>query len=247
MPSDSGPRVNRRVVITVLLVEVLLCTAVLVAVARGRDHHPSSAAVQRESGLPANISSSVADEMGLGPISGLSERNFALVDQHDRPISLHSLEGHVVVLQFMDSACSGVCPVASAETRDAYRDLGANQPSVDFVTVNVDRFHDSVADAAAMTQREGLAAVSTWHFLTGPPGTLASTWHKYNVEVRDATASSPLTYLSQFYFIGPTGNVRFVAITTSSDSSGHVTQSATTEAAVGQGIATIALDIAGVS
>src|ERR1700750_1498906 len=164
----SGPSVRRGrgLVIIAAAVAVLIAAASAgYVVIRVRQHQ--QAAGLRESGIPASVSTSLANLMQLSPVPVTGAPGFTLTDQGGHAMSLAGLRGRVVVLEPMDPHCTDICPIVSQEFLDAYRDLGASAPRVVFVAVNVNRYHLRVADVAAFSSEQRLTTVPAWHFLTG--------------------------------------------------------------------------------
>ena len=155
-----GPslRRGRGLVIIAAAVAVLIVAASAgYAVIRVRQHQ--EAAGLRESGLPASVSTSLANLMQLSPVPVTSAPGFTLTDQGGQAMLLAGLKGRVVVLEFMDPHCTDICPIVSQEFIDAYRDLGASAPHVVFLAVNVNRYHLQVADVAAFSAEQRLTQI----------------------------------------------------------------------------------------
>ena len=77
---------------------------------------------------PAGARGRAPSAVGAGagiPIGGRPAPGFALVDQFGRRVALRSLRGREVVLAFIDSRCTTVCPLTAAILRGALRRLGA--------------------------------------------------------------------------------------------------------------------------
>ena len=79
----------------------------------------------RPTGIPGNISTSLANLMQLSPVPGVRAPGFTFTDQRGHTMPLASLRGKVVVLEFMDPHCTDICPIVSQEFVDAYHELGA--------------------------------------------------------------------------------------------------------------------------
>jgi cytochrome oxidase Cu insertion factor (SCO1/SenC/PrrC family) len=195
-------------------IEVVICLSLVLVIVRIRSDRGAETPSPRASGIPATISTQLAGQMGLAPLSGLRAKDFTLQDQRGKPVSLEALRGRVVVLQFMDPHCTDICPIASQEVVNAYRDLGPVKRQVEFVTVNVNRFSASTADVMSFTSEHGLDVVPTWHFVTGPPAKLADVWRNYGVEVEASSPTADVMHSTQVYFIDPNGRIRYVAMTT---------------------------------
>ena len=205
-------RRGRGLVIIAAAVAVLIVAASAgYVVIRVRQHQ--QAAGLRESGLPASVSTSLANLMQLSPVPVTSAPGFTLTDQGGQAMSLASLRGRVVVLEFMDPHCTDICPIVSQEFIDAYRDLGASAPHVVFLAVNVNRYHLQVADVAAFSAEQRLTKVPAWHFLTGSYPSLRAAWQAYQIEVDAPGPDADVIHSSQMYFIDPQGTraSRFLA------------------------------------
>jgi protein SCO1/2 len=126
-------------------------------------------------------------------------------------VSLASLRGDAVVLEFMDPHCTDICPIVSAEFLDAYRDLGASAPRVVFLAINVNPYFRSVTDMAAYSQEHQLTSIPSWHFLTGALAGLRQVWQAYDVTVQAPSRNADVIHTSVIYFIDASGRERYVA------------------------------------
>ena len=203
---------NRRVYLATVaaLVVTIAIAATLVVVAR---HHSSASAATslRLSGLPSVVTTSEANAMTLSPVPARPAPGFTLVDQTGRTFSLAQFRGHPVVINFMDSHCTDICPLVAAELVDAEHDLGAAAKGTVFLAVNVNPYHRAVADVAAFSAGHGLDTIATWHFLTGPLATLRSIWRAYGVDVVARGYNADVIHSSITYFLDPRGRERYVA------------------------------------
>jgi cytochrome oxidase Cu insertion factor (SCO1/SenC/PrrC family) len=172
-----------------------------------RRHDLAASAGQRPAGIPAGT----ASLMRLSPVPADPAPGFTLTDQDDRVFSLSGFRGKAVVLEFMDSRCTGICPLVSREFLDAYHDLGGAEGRVVFVAVNVNQRYNRVADVLACSKARELAAIPDWHFFTGLAGTLQAVWREYGITVTAAGPHGELAQTSAVYFIGPDGTERYIA------------------------------------
>ena len=188
---------------------VILSAVAAVAAAvvlSGRQHELAASAGRR-----AAISSGTAALLRLSPAPAEAAPGFTLTDQDGRVLSLSGFRGRAVVLEFMDSRCTGICPLVSREFIDAYHDLGKADGRVVFVAVNVNRYHLRVADVAAFSGEQRLTQVPSWHFLTGSYPSLAAVWRDYEITVDAPGPDADVVHSSQMYFIDSRGRERFVA------------------------------------
>lgn len=165
----------------------------------------------RVSGLPTSVSTSTANLMSLSPIQPVEAPGFQLVDQANRPVSLASLRGRVVVLEFMDPHCTDICPIVSKEFVDASRQLGRLNSKVVFLAINVNRYHASTTAMAAFSRAHGLDAIPSWHFVTGSYAALRRSWHDYGISVEAPNPNADIIHTSVVYFIDRSGHERYLA------------------------------------
>jgi len=114
--------------------------------------------------------------------------DFTLVDQHGLPFHLADTKGKVVVLTFLYTHCTDICPFLTLKVRSAYNLLGADAGKVVFVGVTTDPERDTVAVEAAYSKATGLFDV--WHFLTGTQSEMKDLWARYGIGVHRESAAS---------------------------------------------------------
>ena len=165
----------------------------------------------RPSGIPANVPTSLANEMLLTPLPRQQAPGFTLTDQAGRTVGLSALRGKVVVLEFMDPHCTDICPIVSQEFVDAYHRLGPTAAKVAFIAVNVNQYHKSVANMADYSRQEGLNTIPGWHFFTGSGPALKNVWRDYNIAVQAPNPDADIIHTSAVYFIDPQGREAFLA------------------------------------
>ena len=205
----AQPRGHRRVIIAAVCAMVLAAGLLAFLVIRHRAQQDSAGI--RPSGIPASISTPLANLMGLSPVPGRPAPAFTLTDQHGHTLSLASFKGHAVVLEFMDPHCTDICPIVSQEFIDAYHDLGKAAPPAVFIAVNVNPYFHSVSDVAAYSSEQQLNTVPSWHFLTGPLASLRAIWNAYGIQVDAPSRNADVIHTSQVLFIDPGGRERYMA------------------------------------
>ncbi|HUY51898.1 MAG TPA: SCO family protein [Streptosporangiaceae bacterium] len=176
-----------------------------------RQHNPPAGGELRPSGIPAGISTSLANLMVLSPLPREAAPGFTLTDQAGRTVGLSGFRGKVVVLEFMDDHCTDICPIVSQEFIDAYHDLGTAAGKVVFAAVNVNPSYRSVSAVAAFSAEHQLTTIPGWHFLTGPLPALRATWRDYNIAVQVPNPRADIVHTSAIYFIDPQGTERYLA------------------------------------
>jgi protein SCO1 len=243
--SSPAPRRGRVLAIIAAAAAVLVVAASAGFMATRVRQHQQAAGL-RAAGIPASVSTSLANLMQLSPVPATSAPGFTLADQDGHTMSLASLRGHAVVLEFMDPHCTDICPIVSREFIDAYRDLGASAPQVVFLAVNVNRYHLRVADVAVFSAEQRLTTIPAWHFLTGSYPSLRAVWRSYQIEVDAPGPDADVIHSSQMYFIDPQGRERFLADPMADHTaSGTSFLPADQLASWGQGIALVARHLAG--
>jgi cytochrome oxidase Cu insertion factor (SCO1/SenC/PrrC family) len=215
LAQDAGrspsPRRGPGVVIVAVCAVGVVLAGVFAYLVTQTSSQRSSAAVIRPSGLPASVPTSLANLMALSPAPVRAAPGFTLTDQAGRRVSLASLRGRVVVLEFMDPHCTDICPIVSREYIKAYHDLGGRASRVVFAAVNVNRYHLRVADVAAYSREQQLDTLPSWRFLTGPYPQLRAVWRAYGVAVHAPGRNADVIHSSLVFFIDPQGRERFVA------------------------------------
>ena len=165
----------------------------------------------RPTGIPGNISTSLANLMALSPVPGVRAPGFTLTDQRGHTMSLASLRGKVVVLEFMDPHCTDICPIVSQEFVDAYHELKARSSKVVFAAINVNQYHASVRDMAAYSTQHQMSTIPSWHFFTGQLPALKTAWRDYNIQVEAPNPNADIVHTSAVYFIDARGAERYLA------------------------------------
>jgi protein SCO1 len=105
---------------------------------------------------------------------------FKLPDQTGAVTTAAALRGHVVLLTFLDSRCTNLCPIEGSQLAQVQRRLpAAKRPLLVVVSVNPADTHASVA---RFVREAGWT--SPWRWLLGTRATLAPVWKAYHIGVR---------------------------------------------------------------
>ena len=222
---------------------VVMSAAAAVAAAivmAARQPDLAAPAGHRPAGIPPAISAGTVTLMRLSSAPAGTAPSFTLTDQDDRRLSLAGLRGKAVVLEFMDSRCTDVCPLVSREFIDAYRDLGGAQDRVVFVAVNVNQRYNQVTDVLAYSRAHHLTAIPDWHFLTGPAAVLRAVWREYDIAVTADRRAGTLVHTATLYFITPGGTERYTATPVATHTGGAASLPSGQISGWGQGIAQVA-------
>ena len=150
------------------------------------------------------------------PINGDMAPDFNLVDQFGHPVSLSSLRGQEIVLAFIDSRCTSLCPLTANIMYNAKAQLGASAASrVTLVAINANPTATSIATVQAWSINHGM--LHQWLFLTGSPQQLQDVYHRYGVYVQ-VDASGNDVHDASMYIIDAQGHERLLFETLDSNS-----------------------------
>lgn len=195
-----------------LALAALIATALLVVIA-------GSIWVSRLVALhttPVAAPVQVANNAILGfPINGDMAPDFNLVDQFGHPVSLSSLRGQEVVLAFIDSRCTSLCPLTANIMYSAKAQLGTSASHVTLVAINANPTATSIATVQAWSINHGM--LHQWLFLTGSPQQLQDVYHRYGVYVQ-VDASGNDVHDASMYIIDAQGHERLLFETLDSNS-----------------------------
>ena len=141
-------------------------------------------------------------------LSGLAP-DFTLTDQFDRPVSLRSFRGRVVILAFNDSECTTICPLTTTAMVDARAMLGPAASRVQLLGIDANPTATSVANVRAYSEAHGM--VHQWHFLTGSPAALKQVWKAYKIDV--AIEQGQIDHTPALFVIDPQGRLARLYLT----------------------------------
>jgi cytochrome oxidase Cu insertion factor (SCO1/SenC/PrrC family) len=159
---------------------------------------------------PAGQATSNPDVDPGTSLPGTPAPGFALTDQFGAPVTLRQFRGKAVVLAFVDSRCTTVCPLTTWSMTQAVAMLGpAAARNVQLLGIDANPDAIRVADVRAYSQAHQM--MSSWDFLTGSPGQLAGVWRAYHVYV--AASHGNIDHEPAIYLIDPSGRERTLYLT----------------------------------
>jgi cytochrome oxidase Cu insertion factor (SCO1/SenC/PrrC family) len=118
--------------------------------------------------------------------------DFTLLDQHGQPFHMADTKGSVVVMTFIYTHCTDLCPFITLKLKSARALLGKDAEKAVFVAVTTDPERDTQEVTAAYSREAGL--FDSWSFVTGPLASVKEVWFNYGVGVdieKKQTDSSP--------------------------------------------------------
>jgi protein SCO1 len=109
--------------------------------------------------------------------------DFVLLNQDNQSFDSAKLRGKVIVLNFIFTTCTDVCPIFTANLAQLQRKLNDRYGAdLFFVSVTTDPEVDSPQVLRAYAQRYG-ADFKNWAFLTGSEAQLKPVWKRFGVRV----------------------------------------------------------------
>jgi protein SCO1 len=128
----------------------------------------------------------------------------SLIDQHGSAVSLASLKGKPVLIDFIYSSCASTCPMLTAKMAAIAQKLGpALGADVRIVSITLDPEHDSPAELAKYAQSHG-ASDAGWIFLTGPPAKIDQVLGLFKLR-RTRESDGSITHSISAFLLGPDG------------------------------------------
>ncbi|MGH9718192.1 MAG: SCO family protein [Candidatus Acidiferrales bacterium] len=129
--------------------------------------------------MPVNYTNQDVDPGS--PAGDTPAPNFVLRDQLGRETSLAQFRGKVVLIAFVDSHCTTICPLTTESMVEALRLLGPAAADVQLIGINANPLALKVSDVASYTSAHQMQG--RWRFLTGPLPQMKKVWRDYHVYV----------------------------------------------------------------
>lgn len=143
-------------------------------------------------------------------LPGAQAPAFTLTDQFGARVSLRQFRGKVVVLAFVDSRCTTICPLTTVSMTEAVRMLGpAAARHVQLVGIDANPDARAVSDVRAYSVAHQM--LHSWHFLTGSLSELTAVWRAYHVYV--AASHGNIDHEPALYVIDSRGKERTLYLT----------------------------------
>lgn len=134
-----------------------------------------------------------ASAMGGGearPVTGLVNNmvqhgqpaaDFTLTDQNGLPFHMAAQRGKVVLMSFIYTHCTDICPFEAAKVKEVYQRLGVDAQNVVFVAVTTDPKRD--VSAITLPYSKALGLNDVWHFVGGSAKAVQAVWASYGIGV----------------------------------------------------------------
>ena len=129
-----------------------------------------------------------------------------LVDQNGAAVSLASLKGKPLVVDFIYTSCPGPCLMETAKLANVAMRLGRDLGSkVTIVSISVDPEHDGPKQLLDYSRQQG-ADEKGWYFLTGGPADVDRTLAGFKLS-RQIEPDGSVGHLVDMMLIGPDGRL----------------------------------------
>ena len=135
--------------------------------------------------------------------------DFTLTDQFDKPVSLSSFRGRVVMLAFSDAECTTICPLTTTAMVDAKRMLGSAGAKVALLGIDANPDAISVKDVRSYSELHGMT--HSWDFGTGSKTQLERVWNAYHVAVE--IEAGQIDHTPALFVISPQGKLERLYLT----------------------------------
>jgi len=145
-----------------------------------------------------------------GAISAVVEDRapeFSLTDQSGAEVTLASLRGKALLIDFIYTHCPGPCPILTGRHAQVLRELAPElRARVHFVSITVDPEHDTPGALANYARTRG-ADLASWSFLTGDPERVRAVLKDYGVFAQPSANPGEVDHVVVTLLVGKDGRV----------------------------------------
>ena len=107
--------------------------------------------------------------------------DFTLIDQNNKAFNMADTKGKVVLLAFIYTHCTDICPYEAVKVKLAHDMLGSDVKNVVLVAVTTDPERDTPQVCSAYSKTLGLS--DGWYFLGGKAPAVQAVWASYGIGV----------------------------------------------------------------
>jgi cytochrome oxidase Cu insertion factor (SCO1/SenC/PrrC family) len=181
----------------------------------------SSGSSGSQAASPSSSAAAANPNLDLGTALGTKTApDFKLTNQFGQPMSLSQFRGKAVLLGFVDSECTTVCPLTTLAMLEAKQMLGKAGDQVQLLGIDANPEAISTSDVLAYSRAHNM--VNRWDFLTGSLPQLKAAWKSFDIYAK--VVGDQIDHTPALYVIDPQGRERMVYLTPMAYSS--ITQSA---------------------
>jgi protein SCO1 len=143
---------------------------------------------------------------GGDPVPAKDAPPIELTDQYGKKVDLAKLKGHSVLVAFLYTHCTDLCPIVAGKIHTAYAQIPKSQRPL-FLAVSVDPAHDTPASAALFNKRHRTAGEIDW--LLGSHKELEKVWNAWGVKPEhNANDPEEIEHNAEIFAIDPQGQIR---------------------------------------
>jgi len=129
-----------------------------------------------------------------------------LTDQYGKRVDLAKLKGRPVLVAFLYTHCTDLCPIVAGKLHTAYSHLKQAERPL-FLAVSVDPSHDTPASAATFNKRHRTVGEIDW--LLGSQAELEAVWKAWGVKPEhNANDPEEIEHNAEIFAIDPQGRIR---------------------------------------
>lgn len=202
--------VGRLAIVAGLAVVVVAAIITITVMANAGQAKPAANPANGSGQIPSGLLTKNPNVDPGTSLPGTAAPSFSLTNQFGTRVSLRQFRGKVVVLAFVDSECTSICPLTTLSMTDATRMLGrAAAAHIQLIGIDANPTATKVTDVRAYSTAHQM--LHSWDFLTGNPHQLAAVWRDYHVYV--AASHGNIDHEPAVYLIDERGKERTLYLT----------------------------------
>ncbi len=157
-------------------------------------------------GGPSNAAVTLPQVAGADAVPARVAPPIELTDQYGKRVDLAKLKGRPVLVAFLYTHCTDLCPIVAGKLHTAYAHLNKAERPL-FLAVSVDPARDTPASAATFNQRHRTTGEIDW--LLGSRAELEAVWKAWGVKPEhNANDPEEIEHNAEIFAIDPQGRIR---------------------------------------
>ena len=154
----------------------------------------------------SNASLTLPTVAGADAVPAKDAPPIKLTDQYGKKIDLAKLKGHSVLVAFLYTHCTDLCPIVAGKVHTAYAQIPPAERPL-FLAVSVDPARDTPASAAYFNKLHRTTGEIDW--LLGSKAELEKVWQAWGVKPeRDAAEPEEIEHGAEIFAVDPQGQIR---------------------------------------
>jgi protein SCO1/2 len=155
---------------------------------------------------PTNAAVTLPNVPGADAVPARQAPPIELTDQYGKQVDLAKLKGHSVLVAFLYTHCTDLCPIVAGKLHTAYSNLKKGERPI-FLAVSVDPTHDTPASAATFNKHHRTVGEIDW--LLGSQVELEKVWKAWGVKPeQNANDPEEIEHNAEIFAIDPQGRIR---------------------------------------